>query len=60
MSFFSVPRAARKTEAPTGQKTYVDVLYDHATFLRNNGGRLGPGNLAGRTSASSAPAWRAW
>src|SRR5690348_2551433 len=46
MSFFVTPRFPRKTE--TTPLTYVDVLYDHAGYLRANGGTLGPGSLAGR------------
>lgn len=51
MSFFSRPdslggrTSATSQERP--QQTYVDILYDHAGFLRANGGRLGPGDLSG-------------
>lgn len=52
MSFFSKPSTApRKANVATGdsiQKTYVDILYDHAGFLRANGGKLGPGDLQGK------------
>jgi tryptophan 2-monooxygenase len=46
MSFFVTPKSAR--EGAPVQKTYVDVLYDHAGYLRANGGKLGPGSLSGK------------
>src|SRR5690606_17287412 len=47
MSFFSKPFSAHltPTEDAGVQRTYVDILYDHAGFLRRNNGRLGPGDL---------------
>lgn len=48
MSFFVTPSRPGKKAAPV-QKTYVDVLYDHAGYLRANAGRLGPGSLSGKS-----------
>ena len=46
MSFFTLPKSVHEN-APV-QKTYVDILYDHAGYLRANQGKLGPGNLHGK------------
>jgi tryptophan 2-monooxygenase len=43
MSFFVVPKHARKEVTLPTPITYADILYDHAGFLRTNGGQLGPG-----------------
>jgi tryptophan 2-monooxygenase len=47
MSFFVIPKPSRPAGAPV-QTTYIDILYDHAAYLRNNGDKLGPGSLAGK------------
>lgn len=48
MSFFSKPFSAHSASTASAdgvQRTYVDILYDHAGFLRKNNGKLGPGDL---------------
>ncbi len=49
MPFFTTPRSAQP--ADTIPITYVDILYDHAGYLRANNGLLGDGNLAGKSVA---------
>jgi len=49
MPFFTTPRSAQP--ATTIPITYVDILYDHAGYLRANNGLLGDGNLAGKSVA---------
>ena len=46
MPFFVTNRSAGPSSDPT-PLTYVDILYDHAGYLKTNNGMLGSGNLAG-------------
>lgn len=48
MSFFVTNKSAEAPSAPL-PLTYVDILYDHAGYLRTNNGMLGNGSLAGKT-----------
>ena len=46
MSFFVTDKAAQAAgDVPL---TYVDILYDHAGYLKTNNGLLGNGSLAGK------------
>lgn len=47
MSFFVTHRSSQP--AAVVPLTYVDILYDHAGYLRANNGLVGNGNLAGKT-----------
>ncbi len=64
MSFFVTNRSSEA--APTGSTplTYVDILYDHAGYLRTNNGKLGSGSLAGKNigivGAGAAGLCAAW
>lgn len=50
MPFFTTNRSSQKNQSV--QKTFVDILYDHAGYLEANNGLLGPaGSLAGRSVA---------
>jgi tryptophan 2-monooxygenase len=50
MSFFTTNRSSQKNESV--QRTFIDVLYDHAGYLQANNGLLGPaGSLAGKSVA---------
>jgi tryptophan 2-monooxygenase len=49
MSFFTTSKSGTHDSNYIPPCTYVDVLYDHAGYLRTNRGRLGSGNLAGKT-----------
>jgi tryptophan 2-monooxygenase len=52
MSFFVKPSTTEHHKSAVNgdgvQRTYIDILYDHAGFLRANGGKLGPGDLGGK------------
>lgn len=49
-----MPFIANKTDATSTSEyvpplTYVDILYDHAGYLKANGGHLGSGSMAGKS-----------
>lgn len=45
MSFFVKPEPGPVADTPT-PATFIDILYDHAGYLRANNGKLGSGNLS--------------
>src|ERR1041385_6778148 len=50
MPFFVTNKSAGPSTDPT-PLTYVDILYDHAGYLRSHQGLLGSGSLAGKNIA---------
>jgi tryptophan 2-monooxygenase len=50
MSFFVTRKSAEPSADPI-PLTYVDILYDHAGYLRANNGVLGSGSLSGKAIA---------
>lgn len=48
MSFFVTNKSAEAPSDPI-PLTYVDILYDHAGYLKTNNGMLGSGSLSGKS-----------
>jgi tryptophan 2-monooxygenase len=63
MPFFVTNKSAGPSSDPT-PLTYVDILYDHAGYLRTNNGMLGSGSLSGKNigivGAGAAGLCAAW